>query len=125
MCLDPGSAQRLTSVRACVQPVLAVKPLAGFEELPLSFQGYPGAVGRTGPPGDPGPVGIPGVPTIVLWRNSREDWQTFMVSYSAVGKHSGRSICTPCPLPCRPPSALLGWELGGRDHHGLRILICW
>lgn len=48
----------------------------------MSPQGYPGAVGRTGPPGDPGPAGIPGVPTIVLWRNSREDWQLFTVSYS-------------------------------------------
>lgn len=38
-----------------------------------------------GPPGDPGPMGIPGVPTVVLWRNSREDWQTFTVSYSTRG----------------------------------------
>jgi len=51
----------------------------------LSSQGNPGAMGRPGPPGDPGPVGIPGVPTIVLWRNSREDWQTFTVSYGHGG----------------------------------------
>lgn len=33
-----------------------------------------------GPPGDPGPMGIPGIPTIILWKNSREDWLTFTVS---------------------------------------------
>lgn len=36
-------------------------------------------MGRMGPPGDPGPIGIPGIPTVVLWRNSREDWLSFMV----------------------------------------------
>lgn len=25
-------------------------------------------------------MGIPGIPTIILWKNSREDWLTFTVS---------------------------------------------
>ncbi|KAG6927299.1 hypothetical protein G0U57_010095, partial [Chelydra serpentina] len=47
---------------------------------PKGDKGHPGALGRTGPPGDPGPPGVPGVPTVVLWRNSKEDWLAFMVS---------------------------------------------
>lgn len=41
-------------------------------------------------------MGIPGVPTVVLWRNSREDWQTFTVSYST----RGVLLTPPHQLPC-------------------------
>ncbi|XP_067398297.1 collagen alpha-1(V) chain-like [Emydura macquarii macquarii] len=47
---------------------------------PKGDKGHPGAMGRIGPPGDPGPPGVPGVPTVVLWRNSKEDWLAFMQS---------------------------------------------
>ncbi|XP_009982018.1 PREDICTED: collagen alpha-1(II) chain-like, partial [Tauraco erythrolophus] len=56
---------------------------------PKGDKGYPGAMGRMGPPGNPGPAGTPGVPTIVLWRNSREDWQTFTQSSFYQLLHAG------------------------------------
>lgn len=95
-----------------IQPVLT-----GFMELPLSPQGYPGAVGRTGLPGDPGPMGIPGVPTIVLWRNSREDWQTFTVSHS----HARGELRVQIPTS----ACSAGMRAGRKGSRGLRFLICW
>ncbi|XP_029469365.1 collagen alpha-1(XI) chain-like [Rhinatrema bivittatum] len=40
-------------------------------------KGYPGMMGRTGVTGVPGPPGPPGLPSIVIWRNTREDWMAF------------------------------------------------
>lgn len=66
-------------------------------------------MGQTGPPGDPGPMGIPGVPTIILWRNSREDWLTFTVSREPHA-HPGYQLCAP-----------RGWEEGFRMRTGIPI----
>ena len=66
-------------------------------------------MGRTGPPGDPGPAGIPGVPTIVLWRNSREDWQTFTVSYSHGGRALGE-LHLHLPISSPAGASLLCWD---------------
>ncbi|KAM7144509.1 uncharacterized protein RBU57_015648 [Macrochelys suwanniensis] len=56
---------------------------------PKGDKGHPGALGRTGHPGDPGPPGVPGVPTVVLWRNSKDDWLAFMQSSFYQLLHAG------------------------------------